>query len=314
MAASQGRQTNQKAQAEGYARAGAAALAVGDLAQALTGYFHALALAPRNPGYLHTTVALIGVTDGYVLPPVIKAILADAADSPDFDCQPLSTAVRSGIVGDPLGQEVLALVQQGGGELEAALAGPKFDAVLNDRLLRAVLRRSVINSPELETLAAGLRRHALERVSAAQPTALLEDKLDLLVSVALQCFNAVYAFQVSDQEGSWLAELTENGLPDDPALLAVLGAYRPLFECLGDAPLPKLASGSPLADLFRRQIVEPRREAKLRTEFPCLPRSKPVFRSVCGNSMTTFPIRAGLLSITPGRAPSARSWRNAFPG
>ncbi len=264
MAGNQGGQAGNKTrQAADHFAAGERALAAGDLAGALTGYFRALALAPKHPGYLQSAVALIGVTDGYVLPAVIREILGKAAEDPDFNCQPLHRALRWSLVHDSLGRDFLGLAGRDGDAIEAALAGPQLEPIMKDRLVRAVLQRAVIVSPEIEALVRRLRRHALER---RETTCLLGSRLDFFACVAAQAFNTEYAYDLSPDE-----EAALDALPaDTPAQLALIAAYRPLIDVVGDAPPPDVGKSSALAFLFRQQISEPRRERALKQDILAL--------------------------------------------
>ena len=257
--------THTAEQAAEHAKAGARAYESGDLASALGSYFMALALQPNHPVYLHTAVMLIGITDGYALPPIIKKILGAAAQSPTFSCQPLATAVHNDFVHDPLSRQFLELVEQGGDALEDGLAGDTFASVLNDRLLRAVLQRAVIVSPRIEALVTGLRRHALSRAAAGAANTLLGRRLDFFACLAAQCFNTEYAFHVTDEEEAWLAGLLSGDMPSD-GTLALIAAYRPLYSVVGKASV----ASDVLAELVRQQIDEPRREQEIRKELPKL--------------------------------------------
>ncbi len=256
-------------QAAEQAREGAIAYADGDWAKALTCYFMALALAPDNLNYLHTAVSLIGVTGGYALPSIIKKILGDAAQAPDFNCQALATAVHSEFIYDPLSREFMELASGGGDALEAGLRGSKFDSVLNDALLRAVLQRAVIISPAVETLLTDLRRHALKRCVEGRPSCLMDLRIDFLASLAAQCFNTEYAFDVGDDEKALLETILRDGPPNDPGKIVLIATYRPLFKIFGEST-PDAAGHAALEHLLRQQITEPRREKQIEVELPVL--------------------------------------------
>ena len=257
-------------QAAAQARAGAQAYADGDLAGALGCYFMALGLQPNNPVYVRNAVALIGVTSGYALPPVIKAILGNAAQSPAFNCQPLASAVASDFIHDPLTCELLDLASRGGEGLEAGLAGDKFDPVLNAPMLRAVLQRAVVTSPRVEMLLTALRRHALERTARGVETCLLGARLDFFACLAAQCFNTEYAYFVSPEEEGWLGDLFSDGPQKDLGKLMLVASYQQLFDIVGDDPLPDTVSWPAIDFVFRQQVHEPRREAEIRAGLKAL--------------------------------------------
>ena len=250
-------------QAAEQARAGSQAYAEGDLAKALGCYFMALGLEPGNSAYLHNAVALIGVTSGYALPPIIKSILGDAAQSPAFNCQPLASAVASDFIYDPLSCELLDIASRGGDELEVALVAETFDPVLNAPMVRAVLQRAVVISPRVEALLTALRRHAMERAVQGKETCLLGARLDFFACLAAQCFNTEYAYFVSPEEEARLDDLQSEGTPKDLAKLMLVASYRPLIDILGDRPLPETTSRPSVDFVIRQQVAEPRQEAEI---------------------------------------------------
>jgi hypothetical protein len=255
-------------QAADYARAGSAAYAAGDLASALSGYFRALVRAPSNTSYLHAALSLVGMTHGYVLPAPIRSIFTAAAPAPDFNCQLLVNAVHAALAADPLAEEFRDLAARGGDALEAGLGGARYDAILKDRLLLTVMQRAVIVSAPIEAMLTALRRHALERAAARASTRLLDQHLEFLSALAAQCFNTEYAYAVGGDEEAWLDSILAAGVPRDPSLIVLVGAYRPLQDVVVDLPDDE---GTPeLALLFRQQIAEPRLERALRAAIPAL--------------------------------------------
>jgi len=256
-------------QAAELAHAGAKAYMAGDLASALGSYLTALAHAPTNANYLYVALSLVGMTAGFVLPPAIRKIFARAAETRDFNCQSLVTVVHSALVADPLAGELMSLAARGGNTLEDALRSRRYDAILDDPLLRVVMQRAVIVSLEIESLLTALRRHALERAAHSAPSCLFAERLELLANLAAQCFNTEYAYAVGDDEEAWLeASLADR--PREAASIALVAAYRPLHEVLGDPPAPNSDAFSALDFLLRQQVAEPRRERALQEQIAVL--------------------------------------------
>jgi SAM-dependent methyltransferase len=241
----------------------------GDLASALSSYLTALSRAPTNANYLYVALSLVGMTDGYVLPPSIRKIFAAAAAARDFNCQSLVTVVHSTLVADPSAQELMNLAARGGDALEEGLRSARFDVVLSDALLRVVMRRAVIVSPEIESLLTALRRHALERAASSEPSCLFDEQLEFFANLAAQCFNTEYAYAIGGDEEVRLEAILAD-VPREAGPIALIAAYRPLYKVFDDLPARAGDGFSALEFLLQQQIVEPRDERALQEQIAVL--------------------------------------------
>lgn len=263
-------QRPQPQQAADYGKAAARAYAEGRLGEALGGYMMALALQPRHQAYLHNAIALIGITQGYQLPDVIRAILADACTDSTVNCQPLASVIRSELAADGAVSGLIEAQEAGGPALEEALAS-QGAALLADKLLLNVLNRAVLVSPEFERLATKLRRHALDCLANGRQSRLFTDHLPFLVALASQCFNSEYAYFVEPEETEQLQDLlARSSVTEDPAAIAVIASYRPLFEIFSPEALSAWRSHPLLAPVIRQQVDEPLAERQIAADLPAL--------------------------------------------
>lgn len=132
-----------------------------------------------------------------------------------------------------------------------ALSRPP-DEVLGEPLLLRLMRDAVVRDARLHELLAAARRRALEH--RALP-------LETLSAIAHQCFNTEYVFDETPDESKRLATLTVE--PSDLYACALYAAYRPLHTLPGAERRVQALSGTALACLAQRQIMEPLEEREL---------------------------------------------------
>jgi SAM-dependent methyltransferase/Flp pilus assembly protein TadD len=145
--------------------------------------------------------------------------------------------------------------------------------VMNSQLLRTMLTRAIITDPDLEKLLTALRSALLkDRESAAR-------HLEFAVCLAIQCFHTEYAFLETAAESEAAAEL-EQALSSDAAV-AVLAAYRPLYQISLADELVAKKWVPPLDRLIAQQILAPREEQRLAKSIPALtPVTDPTSKAV----------------------------------
>lgn len=179
--------------------------------------------------------------------------------------------------------EMRSLVRAAGSRdhqvLDEALREPQNLRVLNRRVIRLALERTVLPDLDLEWLFQCLRRRALECV--------LDDSQDvpveLLVSLAKQCYLNGYVWGYEEEEVVGIETMVQNmgdralgEEPNDPARIAILACYVPLLEWERAAEATTLASDlnhSALSKLVLQQVLEPCRELDLQEAIP-------VFRTI----------------------------------
>ncbi|MDH3236033.1 MAG: class I SAM-dependent methyltransferase, partial [Alphaproteobacteria bacterium] len=146
-------------------------------------------------------------------------------------------------------------------------------------LLLRLLSLSVINDHDLEQWLTHLRR-ALILDIAGRDTDALEEYVGgqpFLAALALHCFTNEYVFAETVEETTAverfqdrIGRLLADGRAAPPVLVAVLGAYRPLYRQPWADDLLGPDRAGDIAEVIRRQIAEPREEEALRGGLPCL--------------------------------------------
>jgi len=141
-------------------------------------------------------------------------------------------------------------------------------------LFLVIIGLSPIHEVKFERMLVNLRRAMLDDVVAGNRD---EACLPCSAALALQGFTNEYVFAEADPERVQLegleqqaAALAKQGAEVPPALLAALGAYRPLFSYPWAEGLADRAWEGPIADVIERQIVEPLKERALRLNIPSL--------------------------------------------
>jgi len=217
-------------------------------------------------------------------PGALRARLVACLARDGIEHQRLSRVTVGLLKGDPPLRSLMRAASAGGTQgLARALREGPGPAVLLEPLLLLALTRMILPDLELERLLTALRRLALETSSGrgagshadrgpAPGTSLFPT--ELLVALARQCFFTGYVYAISGEEEPMLghleARLAAEAEPS-PAEVATLAAYRALSEWPGGAALVRHAEppgASPLANLVRQQVLEPREEAALGAEIP----------------------------------------------
>ena len=235
---------------------------VGKPLEAIGPALEALHLDPTDPRSWHNFAnGLVGLTFSRPRPDLRAAILA-ALKRDDIEHQLLAQAGTS-----------LLLAEGPVAEACTCREAPDFDRLLtgrplDDPLLLSLMRRTTLKSRPLERLLTGLRAALLRASSEGR-----RPWRSLLLALAHQAFTNEYVYFESEAESATVADL------DDPLLLA---CYRPLHKAaLADRLVERPTEG--LEDLIRRQVIEPREEARLKTEIPALtPISEGVSKTVRG--------------------------------
>jgi len=153
---------------------------------------------------------------------------------------------------------------------------PALNVLAADDLMRAVLDTALITDSELERLLTSIRAALLE--AAARATSeLARELVPFAVSLARQCFNNDYVFEVTDGERqalAWLRTSVRSALAGRARVfeiqLIALAAYAPLHALERDEALLGRGARKFLDALITEQVREPRAEAALREKMPRL--------------------------------------------
>jgi trans-aconitate methyltransferase len=171
--------------------------------------------------------------------------------------------------------------------LSQSECGAATSVLITDDLLRAVLDTALVNNAGLERLLTSVRAVLLEGAVRARSEPARE-MLAFACSLARQCFNTEYVFDVSDTERqglAWLRTSVRAALAERSRVLAIqliaLAAYAPLHTLGRDRELLGGSWLKFLDALVNEQVREPQAEAALRAAMPRLSAiADPVSREV----------------------------------
>ncbi len=208
--------------------------------------------------------------------PGFRRSLAAIFNKAGIDYQMLEITAVQSLRKSPLCNELLELADDG--DLAAIcerLQRAEFAAVLDEPLVHALLRKTIIGDLSFERLFTLLRRSCLVAVNNGN-VPLLTPRL--MVSLACQCFNNEYVYAVSPDEEVALSanEAALRAALDTRAesklwpQLVVQAMYMPLWQLDRDAQLLSLEMplDADLGELLDRQVRERAEEVALRATIP----------------------------------------------
>jgi 2-polyprenyl-3-methyl-5-hydroxy-6-metoxy-1,4-benzoquinol methylase/tetratricopeptide (TPR) repeat protein len=146
----------------------------------------------------------------------------------------------------------------------------ELTAIDRNELLHAVLRTSPVTTAAVERLLTALRRAVLEEVSVS--SAVMDQWLPLMSSVAQQCFINDHIFDGTQHEGDQVAALYDDvvaavtkGDAVAPIKIALLASYLPLHSIEGAEKLLSREWPEPLRAVIAQQISNPNEELAIRS-------------------------------------------------
>lgn len=259
--------------------------------QALPYVRKAIRLAPDLP---RNWIAFVEALRDATLPPPdagpdegLRADLLAALGRPEVESAGLARAIAGVLLASPVIRTLAALPEDAGLSLDDAsrtlLADGSLAGLAEDALLLAHLRAAPVCDPVLERALTRLRRVLLLALTGPG----LPDRPSwraLCAAIAEQGFLNEYVFAETDGEFQVLAVLVRaaeaalaGGEQPPAVLVALLGAYRPLYRWERADALQVLSWPDEIARLLERQVAEPLAEAALQAELPALtPISHPV--------------------------------------
>ncbi len=240
---------------------------------------HALSAVRYDPGNLGYKLLLADqlrpMRFSSASPEVAKAILL-CFETENIEYQLISAAALSLLRQDPAIGRALSLAEAGTESLEQALGRGELTALFENRLLHAVLSKSLVAAPDFERLLSRFRHCALRGLpdpgSDEEPSVLFHDDPSLLCALARQCFLNGYLYPESEAERAAVEPLHARlGFgPASVAELCVLAMYRPLHSTRSPAALANWARTAlePVQALVRQQLDEPLAEVALARGLP----------------------------------------------
>ncbi|WP_109157359.1 MULTISPECIES: class I SAM-dependent methyltransferase [unclassified Azospirillum] len=210
----------------------------------------------------------------------LRADLLAALGRPEVESAGLARAIAGVLLASPVIRTLAALPEDAGPTLDdtsrTLLADGSLAGLAEDALLLAHLRTAPVCDLVLERALTRLRRVLLLALTGPG----LPDRPSwraLCAAIAEQGFLNEYVFAETDGEFQVLAVLVRaaeaalDRTEQPPAVLvALLGAYRPLYRWERAEALQSLSWPDEIARLLERQVAEPLAEAAIQAELPAL--------------------------------------------
>ena len=245
----------------------------GQREDALKVLFDALTAQPANA---QLRGALASTLHGYALHRAsdsVRAILLSLCRDDNISMQNITTAVGGLAQNSPAFPPLVKAMQAD--EDPFASAAAEADAFMRDPLLLEALPRMVVCDPLLEQVLTHMRRWIVLRSKPGTGRALTRQAApqSFLCALAMQCFNAQYAWFVATDEMRRISALRTalkaalqkpvTALRDLEPSLALVALYEPLHNLPGRERLlePDLTQWSePFQPIVREQLVNDKRE------------------------------------------------------
>jgi SAM-dependent methyltransferase len=262
---------------------------LGDGAKALDYFVGALELAPDDRVLRRNFLECLSGQARLELPASTARHVHESFGRAEIDEKLVRAAALRCVMASSPFTDGLARAGALGGDCRLALGGaPWFRSLAGNALFGEILIGDILADRQMETLLKEIRR-ALLHLAMREPDTLSRVPLEFCCALAHQAFNGEYVYPVTDLEEAHLEDLLvrlKAARPgrEDAARLAVAAAYLPLGAWLDAAPSNPPA---PLAELFRRQLDEPREEAVIEPTIPSLPAS-----AAAGASATSARVKA----------------------
>lgn len=264
--------------AEAHSNLGLALMGQGLMDEAVASYRKAITLAPENDALwagwadclkFHT----FSFADDSLFQDLLS-LLNRSVVRPQAVCP----AIATGLVHHPDIAQLLARLRNEE-EFEKALSyRDTAERLSKIPLLLRTMALCGINNIEMEKLLTDLRRTWISEIST-NDLEFIENEKSLPFSTALarQCFTNEYVFFQTPYEEEVVGELwdqtaaqLENGHHIPAAVIAALGAYRPLCQLPSPERLLKRQWADVIRDVIVQQVAEPLEERNLRSEIPNL--------------------------------------------
>ena len=287
--------------AEAHINLGLALLQEGAIAEAIGHHYKAVLLAPEESFYLKLfAICIRSVTFSSITPAIIQQI-EKCFEIPDLGKNNLLGVTLNILKLDTEFQQVLDLANnQKVEDLRIEYQQDNFNFIFENRLLKFLLRDTVLPSIKIEVFLVNLRRFLLEDLIGflAQEENIdrfLKTKFDFICSLALQCFNKEYIFNLSENEAESINtvrlnienSLTEGKFQDFNLFelkLAVFSMYFPLGTLEHKDELLAIQDekwSKPICPLIKRMLKDSEEEQKIKQEIEAITTiENPVSQSV----------------------------------
>jgi len=259
--------------AEAHFNLGNALLFLGKVDEAFNCHRRAVALNPDNELFWGGMAASLEVLSFSTVDDNLWQDLSFMLERPTVRPSSVAPGVVSALLHHPAFLQVLELTSAGKRQADFAY-GEAAEMLSGISLFLRIMSQSSIDELKAERMLTFLRQAMLRETMDGKAD---EKSLPFSTALALQCFANEYVFPEADEEVAALerlqqqiATLVEKKQDVPQALVATLGAYRPLYKFPWAEKLCERAWGDPIKEVIERQITEPLAERVLRSQIPCL--------------------------------------------
>jgi len=260
---------------------GNAAFIAGDYRESLAHLLEAFMLNNSDPDIQASFINILSHTSGFKLPKPVTDILADAVIENGHNAQDLAPVLASHFEDEPSIDALISFLENvEPGQITEIPEGMDTAAILNDQLFLLVCTKATIISPTIERLLCVLRQHYLGEwlADTSSQSYFLDNHPATLAAIACQSFNSEYIYAVTDEENDKIDGLATTIQEDirgaHPFELAILGAYRSLWDALKDGnpdDLQYLVDQSPrwqgwVKLVWKVQFLSPFRETLIKQQ------------------------------------------------
>ena len=255
--------------AETHNNLGATLQELGRFQDALAYHRRAVALGPQNDLFWDGMAICLEPLHFTSASDSLFQDLASLLARPTLQLYSLVRPVISALGNHPEFSRLLKLTRAGKPETEIIYADAAESLGAIPLLLR-IMEITPIHDLQVERLFTFLRCAMIQETMAGK-----RDEKDLAFSaaLALQCFTNEYVFSETAEEKvaveqlqQQIAALVKNGRDVRPALVAALGAYRPLHRFSWAKKLLEYEWSGGIKEVILRQITEPMEEQSLRSQ------------------------------------------------
>ncbi len=245
--------------------------------QAILEYRTAIRMDPGNLRFWTGLARAIRFTEFSGFDAGLKSLLIDCFAKDGVDYQYLATPAFSIVKNDPGVGGAFTLSADWPDKDDAAIVLDDLIQRLADPLLKALLEHCIVANEKLEYLLTGYRRALLDKISD-QPD-MPSNSDPLCETLATQCWLNEFVWHVTDREQQktqlLATELKSSMTQSDtvPAGVFLLACYAPLdhwFDAQKLEDLARRSTNPALERLIRVQITEPKTEAELAQDTPCI--------------------------------------------
>ncbi len=235
--------------------------------------------SPSNTEAYQCFSAIIANTSITETNPELEDIILNTFKNNKIDHNLLVKPIISIIKNGTISSDIDKIHSSSASDVSDLLASNSLPSLFASKLLISLLQKTIISDTTLEYSLATLRNALLLSANKTNKISGLNNKMELICALSIQCYNTEYAYAVTEEEGKLVNELLSHlkeikDLNKNHLLqVAVLSSYFPLHTALSTTQLNKLNKIKAIPSftaLFEQQVNAPRVESELKQDIKSL--------------------------------------------